>query len=137
MIQVVVANPSGDTLAVSHIPFSGERIPNSVADSTIAARVARFRNAELEAAFRQAVRIPPVYPPVEGIVVGNDGVVWLRLRATDRVRPHLVLSSTGEVIGTANLPLGAEVMAVSQSRVWAVVTDELGVESVVRYRIGS
>src|SRR5690606_19083312 len=83
-IRVTAVDVWGDTLYVTEAPFTGVGIPRQVADSAIAARATFYRmNADLAAAYRQIARVPPVYPPVEGVVVGKDGAVWIKLRPFD------------------------------------------------------
>lgn len=80
---------------------------------------------------------PAFRPPVEGLVIAEDGSVWLnRGAATDR-RSVLwsVLNRDGEEIGRVALPPGLDVLRISPPLLWASERDAFDVPYLVRFRI--
>jgi hypothetical protein len=136
-IRVVMFDSAGDTVYSRALPFEGEAIPSSVRDSVIEAGASTWERfgSEAVAMYRAQVRVPPVYDTVEGVVVGRDGSLLLRLRARDEQRPHLYLDSSGELIGTMVLPSRVEVKEVDSQNVWALESDQYGVQSILSFRI--
>jgi protein-disulfide isomerase len=133
--KVVVQGPMGDTVHARSYPFVGVPIPPALADSVIEARAERMESRALAREFRDESPVPPVHPPVARVVVGNDGTVWLALRATGNEREHLVLAPGGVPLGVAALPPAARVVAVDGANLWVVESDAARVESLVRYRL--
>lgn len=134
--EVVLQEALGDTVYARSYPFVGVPIPPPLADSVIEARVARIESRALARLFREEAPVPPVYPPVSSLVVGDDGTVWVGLRAAGNQRKHLVLDPRGVPLGVAILSETTRVVAADGKSTWVVERDPDGVESVVRYRIG-
>jgi hypothetical protein len=117
--------------------FVGVPIPSHVIDSVLDSRAAQASRQE----FRQVIqgelrgRVPPVYPPVEGILLGSDDRIWVGLRATANGRQWLVLGSQGEPVERVILPTNVEPKVARGEHVWGLETDEMEVQSIVRYRL--
>lgn len=79
--------------------------------------------------------MPPVYAPVQAMVVGLDGTTWLTLRDSDEGRVVLILDPRGDVIGRIVLPEGATLRHATRSQIWVTQADADGLVSVVRYRV--
>jgi hypothetical protein len=94
-----------------------------------------IRNPELAAVYRKRVTVPRYYPPITSIVLDRDGSMWLRERPVSNTASYLVLDANGRLLGRATLPANVEIAAVEGRKVWALVTDEFDVQSVVRYRV--
>ena len=132
---VTMIDAEGDTVFSRRHPFAPVPIPRSVAESVIEAGVARAPNPEFAGLYRQ-MKIPPVYPPLDGLLVGRDGTVWVGLRATGAAgHPWLVLDRGGAVLDTIVIPRNAYPAVAELGMLWTVESDENDVESVVRYRI--
>ncbi|HEX7123057.1 MAG TPA: hypothetical protein VF178_11850 [Gemmatimonadaceae bacterium] len=133
-------NGSGDTAFVRSYPFRGVPIPQSAADSAIEAERntgGREGPSDLNERFARVARerMPPVYAPVQAMVLGLDGTTWLTLRDSDEGRVVLVLDATGDVIGRVVLPEGATLRQAIRSQIWVTQADADGLVSVVRYRV--
>lgn len=136
-ITVVMVNEEGAELFKREFPFEGVPIPQHVADSVLRVRAERARIPEARRAYESDVRdlVPPVYPPVRELVVGNDHRIWIGLRATEQGRPWLVLDEGGVPAGIVTMPPNSSVRAANADYVWAVERDEFDVGSVIRYRL--
>lgn len=133
---------TGDTLLSRTFPFRGEPIPRQAIDSALAAFIpkdgrSREGPADLPQRFQQMARerMPPVYTPVESIVLGLDRTVWVGLRPSAGRRGYLILNRAGDPIGTVSFSAGTRVRQASATHVWVTETDEDGLASVVRYRV--
>lgn len=135
--SVTLMTLDGDTAVAGRYSFDGERIPVTVADSIVEARVALAARVSprLGEAVRDAIRVPPVYPPLEDLVVGRDGTVWIGLHERGAGARYAVIESTGEPVGRLVLPSGSRVGVAERSSVWVIERDSLDVESVVRYGV--
>jgi hypothetical protein len=134
---VTTTAADGDTLIRRTYPFEGIPIPKSVGDSVIEARARSLqeRIPELAEAYRKDARVPPFYPPIEGVVNGRDGTIWIRMRETPDGRPYLVLDPQGDPVGRVVVPSSSVIQVADLSTVWPLDSDENDVESIVRYRV--
>lgn len=129
---VTVLHGTGDTASVRVIRFEGVEFPRSVADSLIAQRTKGQPIAYVQA-FRSNVYVPPYYPPVEDVLIGQDDRLWLKLHTDGKQQEYLVLSPAGELVGTVVFPPRTTVRAAKGSIVWAMQFNEFDVADVVRY----
>jgi hypothetical protein len=135
-ISVAAFDQMGDTLFTREIVVKGEILPVNVRDSALDAQIARLpMNASAAEVFREKARFPPVYPPLEGVVVGNSGEVWIRLRVNATEVEYVMLDLTGAVTGRLTLPRSVEIRAFDRGTAWAVVRNSLDIPSLVKYRI--
>jgi hypothetical protein len=100
--------------------------------------------------------VPDEKPPYRGLYVGKDGRVWVMLHqrgvegddplydptspsaTEDRWKEPLafdVFEPDGRYLGQVGGPMGLGPFVFDGDRVWAVSRDELGVQSVVRFRV--
>jgi hypothetical protein len=138
--EIVMISTQGDTLYRQRYPYKPQRITKAISDSTLGAELETIGkrgpgSSELASAFRRQVVIPVVFPPVEGLVAGSDGSLWIRLRDTPQGRPYLVVDERGREVGTGLLPTNAVVMAANAQKAWAVHLDQYDVPSIVRYEV--
>lgn len=135
----------GDTISSRAHPYPPVAIPHDSIESLVQERVERLRGltigggtaaGRMEDLVREALHTPGTYPPVDELVAGRDGTVWLSLRP-DRgaVREWLVLDGDGAPLGKVELPTGVRVMMAERSALWGTVRDEYGVDYIVRYRV--
>ncbi len=136
-LMVTLINAEDDESSRREIPFVGVPIPHHAIDSVIRVRIENATRSEVKRVYETEVRdlVPDVYPPVEELVVDNDHRVWLGLRPTSRGKPWLVLDAAGVATALVALPVNSSVQAADGNRVWVVESDELDVESIVRYRL--
>ncbi len=85
-------------------------------------------------------KIPEVKPAVTAMFVAEDGRIWVRFShpEADSLVAYDVYERDGRLVGTAMGALDPQDdpdPVVRGERMWAVVTDELGVDHVVRARI--
>jgi hypothetical protein len=106
----------------------------SVANSEFLAGRATFDQAARWA--RAGLYLPAYHPPVSAVVIGADGQIWLRGEELgEPVVEWRILSGTGDVIGTVELPSGFTMLFARGRQVWGTENDELDVPYIVRYRI--
>lgn len=134
---VTAITVEGDTVLRRRYPFEVVEITTAYADSVIAARAARMeeRAPRLAAAYRREAELPPMRPPVLSVLNGRDGTIWLRLASSSPGRRYLMLDADGTPLGAMSLPARTSVRVADRRLLWATVPDELGVQSLVRYRI--
>lgn len=126
--RVRILSLEGDSVGGFTVPH--EAPPVTGADL---ARVAD----KLRAGFRRALEdaAPKRWPAIRGMEVDDHGRVWVGLAAAyGEPAEWAVFSGEGRYLASARLPAGATVSAVRGDRIYAVVTDELDVPSVVIYR---
>ncbi len=131
--RVDLFDPNGDQIFSRTFPFEGVRIPDQVVDSVMEPRSARLSSRGILREIRN--RIPPVYPPVEKIVLGMDGRTWIRLYSGEEREHWLILDETGNPQGRVSLPEKTTLQVAGAAHVWALERDEWDVESIVRYRV--
>lgn len=131
--SVTMSDERGTTIWTRSVPFEPVVLTTAVVDSVMSRM--QGMPAQFQTALREQARIPPVYPPVTDLIVGQDGSLWIELIVRDRVRPYLVLSAEGDVLGTVNLSERSRLAAARLDRIWVVERDDLEVESVVTYGV--
>jgi len=132
--RVVAIGSRGDTLINRTYPFTGVPIAKSSLDS---ARARSIKGAMTPAARTDAerMRIPTVYPPIRGLVVGRDGTVWVELHAGSTERRWQVLAPDGRPIGVVAFPANVSLKVAQRDRVWGFVENEDGEQGIVSYAI--
>jgi hypothetical protein len=95
--------------------------------------VNRYRNY---VRVREALYVPPSYPPVTRALVANDGSIWLRGRDDPAGAMWTILDSTGNPAAQVREPPRTRFLDLDGG-LWAVERDADDVESIVRFRIGS
>ena len=129
-------SPAGDSIFSRRYELLLEPIPASVSDSARTALIDRLQRVgpSFVAAARDAF-IPGHYPPLEGLVIGMDGTLWVQKRPMAAGVPYLATEPNGEVIGALVLPGRSRIAAAQRDRIWVIERDSLNVESVVRYAV--
>ena len=137
-----VFDADGDTVFTRSYPFTGVPIPRAAADSAVAAEArpagsATEGPADLDRRFQHVARerMPPVYPPIQSLVLGGDDTIWLTLHDSAGVRRTLVLDRDGDPVGVVTMSTRSVIRQATASRVWVTETDADGLASVVRYRV--
>jgi hypothetical protein len=120
-------------------------------------RQSHYRNLRQKTDAISLDDIPREKPVFKGLRVDDDGRIWVWLYAASALVPVSdtaaaaaagaslerwtepapvfdVFSAAGEFLGTVELPESSTFAAARGSRVWAIVTDNMDVPRVVRYR---
>ena len=137
--------PLGDTVFVrelepAHIPLSASRIRRAVLDMSIFPEFSEAEEEPIRLAFEKKFRrsgfLPEYLPPVTDLFVGQDGSIWLRREETEsEMIDYSVLWRNGAPRGTIAIPALQRVVAARDGLMVAVEVDELGIPTLVRYRV--
>jgi len=88
---------------------------------------------QAEEAVREALFLPGYLPPVDDVLVGRSGEVWLKRERTGfPVQRWDVLGSKGNVQRVVCTPAGIDVMFVDSVDVYGVELDERDIPTVVK-----
>lgn len=133
--RVVVFDAAGTSVFDRSYPFEPGPIPSHVIDSAIVASASSHAavSAELEAELNKVA--PAIYSEAERLAIGDDGRIWIGMRARGEERRWQALSASGEPEAEVVLPRTVTLWAADEAHLWGVDRDELDVESAVRYRI--
>lgn len=140
-LTLTVVRAGGDTVFSRKYPFPAEPVSAAARDSAVAALAPEGTPMEGPPDLyqrRQAIareEMPEIHPPVERMRLGLDGTIWIDLRETAEGGVTLILDDEGAPIGSVPVPEGAVIQQASRERVWVTETDEVGLVSVVRYRV--
>ena len=99
-------------------------------------RNADYALADAKEWAREGLYVPGTFPPVEGVVVGMDGSVWLERTDDGGPLAWLGLGPDGSVLGGCETSQRTRILATTSDRVWGSTTDELDVPYIVRYDVG-
>jgi hypothetical protein len=141
--RVVRYTPSGRVVfdrAYNYVPKPVEGpVADSIHDYLASMFVERGfvpARRQAESFARDSVQLPRYQPPVDGVVVGRDGTIWLRREHWGTSREeYLVLDSTGAIAATVTAPAGLRILAAERDRVWGVMVDEMELPYVFRFQI--
>lgn len=123
--------------------YEPHRIPSEEIDRQVVgggaalARLSAFPGgAGLLRQMRESHDIPEYEPPVSGLVMGDEGTIWLRREGIGRETvTWWVLGEDLKQIAQVELPAGLDVRYASREMVIGVEKDGLDVPSIVRYRV--
>lgn len=113
-------------------------IPRTVRDSAADALRARTRpeTKQLNDAILSDDLIPTTYPPVQGVVVADDGTAWVTFRSGSRGEYGvLVIRSDGTSAGPVPLSAGSRIGWADERMALVVEEQEDGLQDVVLYRL--
>lgn len=135
-VAVHLFSDTGDTLFVRSYPIDLVPLPASVRDSVADRFASRLTfSTSLADAMRREVGKITVHPPLQDLIVGRDGTVWIALASRNGERPYLALAPEGEALGRVHLAERSRIAEAERGRVWVIEKDEFDVESLVRYRV--
>lgn len=85
----------------------------------------------------RSVTYPPTWPAYEDLRLDASGRLWALLpaHAADSIAAWDIFASEGDYLGAVTLPGDIRVRVIVEDAVYGIARDELGVQSVVRYRI--
>jgi len=146
-IGVVALSASGDTLWARSFDYEPQPIAEARLDSIYADRIASLQqvtrllgslsDADAESAFRASVELPRHQPPVQSVMVGTDGWIWLKLASSAAAPEHWwVLDAEGRQRANLTHERALDVRAVGAGVFWAAEVDGGGRPQLVRYRVG-
>src|SRR5690606_28928052 len=103
-------------------PIEVVPLPTSVRDSVLQATAERLRQfvPELIDDLRGAVAEITIYPPLQEMIIGRDGTVWIALANREGSRPYLVLAADGEPLGTIELSARSRIAEAEEGRIWVI-----------------
>ena len=137
--------PLGDTVFVRElgfapIPLSDSRIRRAVLDMWIFPEPPEGKEEPIRSAFEKKFRgsefLPEYFPPITDLFVGQDGSIWLRREETEgEIIDYSVLWRDGTPRGTIAIPALQRVVAARDGLMVAVEVNELGIPTLVRYRV--
>lgn len=138
--RAVVTRPTGDTVFSRRYDATPVAISRAAVDSAMAAqaRVGGRAPAHMAAAMTKALegaQAPPVYPPTGRAVIGRDDTIWVELYSSSGNRTWQVLDGKGAPVARVTVPRNIAIHVASRSMVWALETDEDGLQHIVRYAI--
>ncbi len=140
--RVTRISPSGDTLFSRQFRY----VPHLIDDAAFERAVkTTARNAlppslkgeVSEEDIRRELYRPESHAPVQALVLGEYGSIWLRCDAavTAQMIKYLVLDGSGNVAGEAHLAEAQQIIAASSNRVWATGASSEGQPILVWYVI--
>lgn len=135
---VVMLSERGDTVFSRRYPYVPLPMPAKSRDSALAENmrpIAGHPNAEIREAL--AKKMPPILPPVRGVFIGRDRTAWIGLNPAprDTAYSRLILSPTGDVIGSIEVPRTTAILAADRDHVWASLREGTVAIAVVRYKL--
>src|SRR5687768_16010770 len=140
--RVTVVRVTGDTLFSKVLPYRGEPIPQRARDSALAVVgpvPPHLLNVppDLPERIREEARsrMPSWSAPLETVLLGLDGTVWIGFRPDRERRRYLILSDRGEPTGELSVARAMRVRQATASLIWVTETDSDGLSDVVRYRV--
>lgn len=135
---------SGDTLFRREFTFEPVPVTQAEVDSVLDARAGPigergFLGATEAQARNWAERTlyqPSYEPPVQGMVVGRDGTIWLERTTEADSASWLVLDPSAAPLAEVTLPDRLQILEADRDHVWGQELDELDVPYLVRYGVG-
>ena len=134
---------SGDTLWTRRYPYQPKPLTQLMVDQRLKEIQGDTRNIpgrrlvlDPEVLVKGLYR-PRYLPPVEGIVVGRDGTIWLRRETVpgSETAWYQALSSAGDPLGTIRLPATDRLVEADSNRLWIVTKDADEIPYLAWYRV--
>lgn len=73
---------------------------------------------------RDSLFIPPIWPPVIGLIVGKDGTLWLRQpQAPSPIARFWRIDAAGNQLPSVAVPSRLRILQVTADRIWAAAED--------------
>jgi hypothetical protein len=97
---------------------------------------AKLPEGAARAAVRKGLYLPKHFPPIEAVVAGKDGTLWLKREdLRKQFVSWMLVGPSGEMIATVDLPRRLRVMYADRTQVIGEELDEFDVPHISRYRI--
>ena len=140
--QLLRVGVRGDTTLSQGMPYEPVSVLPSHAAQLAEAEVAGFPPDEARALrgsirdfFEDVLDSYEYYPPVDRLLAGGDGTIWLRRRLGAMRREWLFLDAQARPLGVVDAAPGGELMYATRLHAWFRETDELDVPYLVRYEL--
>jgi len=134
--RVIILGEKGDTVLSKKFPTTLIAIPKKSVDSAVARVSGSLRDHPLEELRGLVAKeIPPVYPPIEGLILGADQTIWLQLHSMSADRQWLALDPAGNSIGVVSVPRTFVARAGDRARLWGFEAEGDQLRTLVRYAI--
>ena len=134
--RLTVIGEKGDTVFSKKYPAALVPIPKKTADSAVARVSGGFREHPIEELRGLVAKeMPPVYPPIEGIILGADQTIWLQVHSTGGDHQWLALDGAGNPIGLVSVPKNFVARAGDRTHLWGFEAEGEQLRSLVRYSI--
>ena len=130
--RVTAFDSNGDTTFSKSYAYRRVPIPKTVKDSAAAAM---SRGDADRRALAAKMILPEFYPPFFRLLMGRDRTVWLELAPVTEQRTWHILDASGNVTGSVNVPRNTTILVASREMIWAIETDDDGLQHIVRFRI--
>lgn len=141
-LGIVKLSARGDTLWRKELSFRGRPLRISDVRNTvdsIARSTTNIRGAILvpnRQMIEDSIFRPTLWPPVQGLVIGVDGTIWLQQGSLSTPKNrYWRLSGDGSYEATVELPTGFVLRGATRHNVWGWRTDGDGLPAIERYRI--
>jgi hypothetical protein len=125
----------GDTLVILERPYNPIPIPDSIREEGIAGL--RRENYRLESGFAMS-EVPRTFPPIDRLMVGVDGTLWVRRQIEGGAYILDVFSPEGHFLGPVETPedFGRMIIhLITPDFMYATARDEFDVQYAVRLEI--
>jgi hypothetical protein len=85
---------------------------------------------------RSKTPVPKYLPVIDNFIVDSENRFWVSVNTKDEnYRLWMIFNNKGEKIGEVKLHSSIRLEVITEGYAYGVKTDELGINSVVRYRI--
>lgn len=124
----------GDTLQVIERDYDPVPIPDSTREHAIGELTPDGTTPD---GYRTG-QVPRVYPAFDAFHVSTDGTLWVRRTLADGVTGFDVFASDGRYLGEPETPAdlaSMRIQLISAEHIYAVATDSLGIDYVVRLAV--
>lgn len=135
-LRIRVMTDPGAPLVDRIVPLKRAPMTDAIRDS-VRERCASQAPTPARQAECRSRPVAPFLRPVFRSMLGLDHTIWIELRPDAAGRHWMVLSPTGDPIGRVTLPPTFFFRVGTRMALWGTEEDGDGIESVVRYRIGS
>lgn len=116
MVTVATYSADGEPMPEWRAQMSTARMRRGALDSVLQPYLRRLPLA-IGAELRVQAYVPSFVPPVTGVVIGEDGSVWVGIRQPKGSPPRfLLIEPTGVVAGLVTLPCDSKLILVGPSR---------------------
>jgi hypothetical protein len=134
--HVTVLGERGDTVLSKKFPVALTAIPKKSVDSALARVSGGIRDYSVDQLRGLVAKeIPPLYPPVEGVILGADKTIWVQLHSAGADRQWFALDSTGTPIGVVAVPKNFIARAAVRTTLWGFEAEGDQLRTLVRYTI--
>jgi hypothetical protein len=131
-VELVAVESGGRTAYRTAVDIPEVPITRNIADS-VKNEIANYRGTPPDLAARvRAAKMAEHFPPVDHLIVGRDGGVWLRVRVAPNRYSFRRFDRLGKYLGEADAPTTFRLMAADGATGWGILRDEDDIPSVAK-----